>query len=120
MEVLGWKTYPGSKRSLGWRKGTRSSGVSCGLDPCRGAHTKRGGPSGSPMLMTVHSCLEMAEPGWSQHNVGMRDVDYAIRDNHVMTQQVKGWEHHVLRRLWRRVCSALLLRAEGGDEGELE
>ena len=24
--------------------------------------TNRGGPSGSPMLMTVDSCLEMAEP----------------------------------------------------------
>lgn len=28
----------------------------------RRGRTNRGGPSGSPMLITVHSCLEKAEP----------------------------------------------------------
>jgi hypothetical protein len=32
------------------------------VQQCAGVLTKRGGPSGSPMLITVLSCLEMAEP----------------------------------------------------------
>jgi hypothetical protein len=57
-------TYRGSTQSLGWRKGRRSKDKSATETNYNKAKTltSRGGPSGSPMLMTVHSCLERDEP----------------------------------------------------------
>lgn len=57
-------TYRGSTQSLGWRRGRRSQDKSATETNYSKAKTltSRGGPSGSPMLMTVHSCLERDEP----------------------------------------------------------
>ena len=94
-----------------------------------GELTKRGGPSGSPMLITLDSSREMAEPNAGISQLTRRTLGLRVRDRRRDDcGRLQRGQGDLLRRLGRRSCSIFCFCAEcevvlaacSGGVGELE